>query len=326
MRGMKYWSVCLAIGIIGALAFSPATSVAQPWPQRAVRIIVPVGAGGGPDLVARLFSLRLAERWNHPVIVENRPGADGLIGTAAFVTAHDDHTLLYMTSAPIAVYPVTRERLPYDPGRDVVPISSAASGFFAVSASAASKIGSLGELVKRARSQPGKLNYNSGVGQLPILFDGFLHSERLNMVLVSYRDMNLAVQDLAQGRLDVMVSTMTTASPAVNAGKARYLAITNETHSPIAPEVETAVEAGYPELAAAEMEGFFGWRDIPPDLRDRISADIQAIAADPALSERLAAVGYVAGGSTPAKFGAALEELRAKIASIAKLEGIKPVQ
>jgi tripartite-type tricarboxylate transporter receptor subunit TctC len=112
MHGMKHWSAGLAIGIIGAFAFPVAPSVAEPWPQRTVRIIVPIGAGGGPDVVARLFSARLAERWNHPVIVENRPGADGLIGTAAFVTAHDDHTLLYMTSAPIAVYPVTRDKLP----------------------------------------------------------------------------------------------------------------------------------------------------------------------------------------------------------------------
>src|SRR5271170_6050368 len=135
MRGMSRWAGGFAIGVAAAFTFPAAPSEAESWPERTVRVIVPVGAGTGTDVVARLFSARLAERWNHPVIVENRPGADGFIGTAAFVATRDDHTLLYTTSAPIAIYPVTRDKLPYDPNRDVVPISTAAQGFFAVSAS-----------------------------------------------------------------------------------------------------------------------------------------------------------------------------------------------
>src|SRR5215469_7261511 len=242
MRATKLCRTLIASGIAGAFAVFTAPSIADTWPQRTVRIILPLSPGTGADLTARLFSARLAERWKQPVIVENRPGADGFIGTAAFAAARDDHTLLYMTSAPIAVYPITRDKLPYDPGHDLVPISSSATGIIAVSASAVSNIRSLDELVKRARSQPGKLNYYAGVGQLPILFEGLAHTRQLDMTLVSYRETNRVVQDLAEGRLDAMLSTMASTLPAVSAGKARFLAVTNATRAPTAPEIGTVIE------------------------------------------------------------------------------------
>lgn len=177
---------------------------------------------------------------------------------------------------------------------------------------------------RQPRSRPGKLNYNAGVGQLPIIFEGFLQRRRLDMVLVSYRESRSAVQDLAEGRLDVLVGVMTGQMPAVHAGRVRYIAITNDARAPLAPEIEAAAEAGYPELTLTGLEGFFGWRDMPAKLRDRISEDIQSVAADRALSDRIAALGYVARGSTPAKYVAALEEQRAKVASILKMTGAKP--
>jgi tripartite-type tricarboxylate transporter receptor subunit TctC len=117
---------------------------------------------------------------------------------------------------------------------------------------------------------------------------------------------------------------MATAMPAVHAGRVRYIAITNEARAPLAPEIETATEAGYSELTLTGLEGFFGWRDMPTELRDRISGDIQSVAADRTVSDRIAALGYVANGSTPAKYAAALEEQRAKVASIIKMTGAKP--
>ena len=324
MHSTKLCYICLTVWMVSPLAAAAAPQIAEPWPQRTVRIVVPISVGTGVDIAARLFSARLAERWKQPVVVENRPGADGFIGTAAFAATRDDHALLYMTAAAIAVYPVTRDKLPYEPGRDIVPISSTASGFVAVSASSASEIRSFGDLVNRARSHPGKLNYYAGVGQLPIIFQGFLHVQRLDMVLVSYRETSLAVQDLAEGRLDAVLLTMASTLPAVNAGKARFLAIANDIRSPIAPEVETVTEAGYPSLTAAALEGFFGWRDMPDRLRERLSADIQWAAADRAIADRLAAIGYVVRGSTPTQFAAALEELRARLAAI--ISDAKPMQ
>ena len=302
--------------VIGLIA--PATALAaEPWPQRPVRLIVPIGAGSGSDVAARQFAERLAERWKHPVVVENRPGADGLIGTIAFAGMRDDHTLLFSPAAPISVFPQVR---------DLVPITSATNTFVMLAASETLKIESLPQLIALARSHPGKLNWSSGGGALTYLLAGFVKSAGLDMVAVSYREQNLALQDLAAGRLQVMITVLAALLPSVQSGKAQLLAVTNDRRAPSAPEVSTVTELGYPELAFEGLWGFFGGRDTPSERRDRIAADVRSVATDPVLAERLAAIGQIARASTPAEFSAAIEAQRAKIASIVKLTGSKPMQ
>jgi hypothetical protein len=145
------------LGVFAAVALtvSAPSLHAESWPQRAVRIIVPVSAGVGTDVAARLFAERLAERWKQPAIIENRPGADGLIGTAAFANMRDDHALLYWNSAVFTLYPLLQEKLPYDPRRDIVPISFATNNSFAVTASNHLNTSSLRAVVDAARSRPG---------------------------------------------------------------------------------------------------------------------------------------------------------------------------
>jgi tripartite-type tricarboxylate transporter receptor subunit TctC len=173
MRMMNPGIGIFVASLTSALVLMLASARAESWPQRAVRVIVPFGAGSGPDFAARLFTDRLSLRWKQPVIVENRPGADGLIGTAAFVNLRDDHVLMFLSAAPLSVLPVLQARMPYDPTRDVVPISSAADTFGAVAASASLKVESLADLVNVALSRPGQLNYHAFAGAFPILFAGF---------------------------------------------------------------------------------------------------------------------------------------------------------
>jgi tripartite-type tricarboxylate transporter receptor subunit TctC len=319
---MKFRGSVLAAGFL--IGFAAAGVAAQPWPQRTVHLVVPFGTGT-PDVVARLYAERLAARWQRPVIVENRPGAEGLIGVTAFAGMHDDHTLLFSPAAPISVFPFTQEKVAYDPARDFVPLSSAGDTFGCIAVPASLNVGSLEELVKLARAQPGKLNWTSGGGAFPTLLAGFAKSAGLDMVQVSYREQNLALQDLAEGRVQVLGTTLTPLLPFTRAGKIRLLAVTNKRRAPIAPEVPTATEAGYRELEFEGLVGFFGWRDMPADLRDRISADIRAVAADPVLVERFTKAGQIARGSTPAEFAGAIEEQRAKIEAIVRLVG-KPGQ
>jgi tripartite-type tricarboxylate transporter receptor subunit TctC len=314
--------------IVGLICAIPAGSItsAEQWPQRAVRLIVPFATGSGPDFSGRLFADRLSERWKQPVIVENRPGADGLIGTAAFVNLRDDHVLLFSAAAPLSVLPVLQEKLPYDPARDVMPISAAADTFGAVAVSASLQIGSLAELVTLARARPGQINYHALAGAFPILFAGFAKSAGLEMAYVSYRETTAAVLDLAEGRIQVMLATLPPLLPQVNAGKVRLLAVTNKLRAPIMPTVPPANEAGFPALTYESITGFFGPRDLPGERRDRISVDIRSVAAEKGIGERLAAVGQVARGSTPAAFATAIEEQRIQISSIARLVGTKPAQ
>jgi tripartite-type tricarboxylate transporter receptor subunit TctC len=298
---------------------------ADAWPQRPVRFIVPFGAGSSPDVAARLFGERLRERWRQPVVIENRPGADGVIGTAGFAAMADDHALLFSPAAPITVYPLIQDKLSYDPARDIVPISATGDTFPAISVSTSLNVTTMSELVALARSQPGRLNWATAGGALQILFAGFVKSTGIHMVRVAYRDQNLAIQDVAEGRVQVITVPMTPILPLVQAGKIRVLAVTTKRRSPLWPDIPTATEAGYAELAFEGLIGLFGPRGIPDARRERISKDIEIVAADQVIAKRLAAAGQSVRGSTPAGFAADIEEQRAQIAALVKLVG-KPEQ
>ena len=294
---------------------------AESWPQRAVRLIVPTGAGSSVDVGARLFAERLAKRWNQPVVVENRPGAEGVVGVSAFLNMHDDHALLVSFAGPMSVLPVTQGKLPYDPVRDLVPISSVSNNFATVAVTASLGARSLSELVRMVRAQPGKLNYHAAPGAFPIVFAGFLRSAGLQMIPVSYRESILSTQDLAEGRIQAVITPLTNVLPQVQAGQVRLLAVINTERAPLAPAIPTAKEAGYPNLTFEGFSGFFGARDLAPERRDSISADIRAVASDPIVADRLAAVGLVVHGSTPAEFAAAIAEQRAQMTAIVNLIG-----
>jgi tripartite-type tricarboxylate transporter receptor subunit TctC len=297
---------------------------AEVWPQRPVRVIVPIGAGTGTDVAARLFAERLAERWKVAAFIENRPGADGLIGTAAFANMQDDHTLLYWNSSVFTLYPLLQPKLTYEPQRDVVPISMATENIFVIAASKRSKLDSLSALSAAARSRPGHLNYNAGGGEAPYLFAGFLRSARIDLMLVPYRETTLALQDLAEGRLDVLVPLLTSVLPLAKAGKVQLIAVTGRERSPIVPDISTATEQGFPDGEFDGLTGFFGARGMPVDRRVRVAADIRAIAADANFVERLTTLGQTVRGSTPAEFTAAINERYAKMAAIVASLAGKP--
>jgi tripartite-type tricarboxylate transporter receptor subunit TctC len=324
VQKMKNRVAILTLTLMAAFVPSASSSGTE-WPQRTVHIIVPFPAGA--DAPVRALAEPLAKRWKQPIVIENRPGADGIIGVAAFTGGqHDDHTLLYYSAAAISTFPVMHQKLPYDPTRDVVPISSVVDGSIFIAVSESLKISSLAELVAFARAQPGELNYwPPNGGSFGILLPGFVKSENLDMVQVSYREQSLGVQDIAAGRIHVMMGTAGGLLPLARAGKVRLIAVTNNSRSAIATDVPTAVEAGYPQLAFEGLQGFFGPRDMPAERKNRIAADVRAVATDPAVADPLAAVGYYVRGSTPAEFAAAIEEQRAKMAGLAKLVGLKPV-
>jgi tripartite-type tricarboxylate transporter receptor subunit TctC len=314
--------LALALGLIAAVG-TMVPARAQSWPQRTVKLILPLGAGSATDVTARLYAERLAERWKQPVVVENRPGPDALVAVAAFVGAHDDHTLLFSIGGPVTINPVSHEKLPYDPERDLVPIAAASDSFLAVAVSTSLAVGSIDELIQRARAEPGKLSWAATPGLPQFIFAGFLKSAGLDLVQVSYRDFAPAFQDLAEGRIQVVATGLLPLLPLAQAGKIRLLAVTNRERSPAAPELATAKELGHPELAADGFQGFFGWRDMPDELRERIAADVRAAAADPALRQKLATLGQAVRTGTPADFVAMIAEQRAKIAAIAQAIGLK---
>lgn len=308
-------------GLLVSLTASVTCLAAEPWPRGPVRIIVPIAAGSGSDVAARQFAERLADRWKQPVVVENRPGGDGLVGTIAFAALRDDHVLFFSPAAPISVFPQTHEKLPYDPARDLVPIASATNTFVMLAASEAVKVQTLQQLIALARSRPGMLNWTSGGGALAYLLAGFVRGAGLDMVAVPYRDQSVAVQDLASGRIHVMMTVLAALLPRVSSGNITLLAVTNRERAPLVPDVPTVLELGHPELTFEGLWGFFGPRHMPIELRNRIAADIRAVAADADLTKRLAAIGQITHAGTSSEFQAEIEAQRDKIASIVKVTG-----
>jgi tripartite-type tricarboxylate transporter receptor subunit TctC len=323
-RGTVAVAVAL-FAVMGALtAAAPNASADMKWPTRPVKFIVTLGAGSGADIGARLFADRLTRRWGEPVVVEDRPGADGLLAINAFVTAHDDHVLLFSPSSSFTAHPYLHSNLPYKPS-DLVPIAQVSNTIVTVAVPADMKVNSLKELVALARSEPGKLNWAGVTGALDFMFAGWLNSEGLNISKVPYRNPVDAAKDLGEGRVQVYEASLAIVQPELAAGKIKLLAVTNTARAPAEPSIPTVQEAGYPALTLDGLVGLFGPPGMPVELRRRISADFAAV-ADTTIKDRLTVTGQVLNVGGPEQFARSIDDQRAKIAAFAKELGIKPLQ
>ena len=308
---------CFVFSLIAVAAIcSPIAARSEAWPQRAVKIILPLSAGSGTDLAARLFAERLSQRWRQGVVVENRPGVDGLAGVASFVSARDDHELLFSLAGPISINPLIYDKLPYDPDRDLVPIASAIENFFCIAVSSSMGVNSMGSFLEAVRNNPGKFNWAATAGLPQYIFEALQKSAGLQLVQVPYRDFAPALQDFAEGRIQVVVTGPAPLLPHVKAGRAKLLMVSSRQRSPLAPEVPTAGEAGFPELTFEGVVGFYGRRDMPAPLRDQIAEDVRAAGADPAVISRLRDLGIAVRTGTPAELSSAVAEQAKKVREI----------
>jgi tripartite-type tricarboxylate transporter receptor subunit TctC len=306
--------------VLAGLTEAPAAD----WPSRPVRFILTLGAGSGTDIAARLLADRLTQRWGQPVIVDNRPGGDGLVAINAFVSAADDHVLMCAPSSSFTAHPFLHDNLPYKPS-DLVPITRISNTLIAISVPVGMNTASLGDLIAMARAEPGKLNWAGVTGAHAFIFAGWLKRMGLNMTEVPYRNPVDAANDLAENRVQVYSSALAIVRPQLQAGKIKLLAMANTVRAPSAPNVPTVGEAGYPALALDGLVGLFGPPGMSLELRERITADIRAV-ADATIAERLAITGQIMNIGGPEEFGQSIDEQRAKVAAFAADLGIKPLQ
>jgi tripartite-type tricarboxylate transporter receptor subunit TctC len=308
---------------LGLFAIAVGASAATDWPTRPVKFLLPLGAGSGSDIGARLLADRLSRRWGQPVVVENRPGGDAMVAINAFVTAHDDHVLLFSPTSSFTAHPYLHGNLPYKPS-DLVPITRVSNTFIAISVPADLNVGSLAELVALARKEPGKLNWAGVTGALDFMFAGWLKSEGLAITKVPYRNPVDAAKDLGEGRVQVYESALAIVQPEFEAKKIKVLAMTNTARAPAEPTIPTVREAGFPALTLDGLVGLFGPTGMPLDLRQRITADFRAV-ADRTIADRLSITGQILNIGGPRKLAASIEDQRAKIAAFADELGIKPM-
>jgi tripartite-type tricarboxylate transporter receptor subunit TctC len=305
------------------IAGAAAALAAHEWPNRPVKFLLTLGAGSGSDIGARLFADRLGQRWGQPIVVENRPGGDGLVAINAFVTAHDDHLLLFAPSSSFTAHPFLHSDLPYKPS-DLVPIARVSNTFITIAVPVDMKVNSLADLVALAHKEPGKLNWAGVTGALDFMFAGWLKSEGLEITKVPYRNPVDAAKDLGEGRVQIYEAALAVVRPQLEAGKIKLLAMTNTVRTPAQPHVPTVGEAGYPALTLDGLVGLFGPPGMPLTLRQRISADFAAV-ADKKIADRLAITGQALNVGGPEEFAKSIDEQRAKIAEFANMLGVKPM-
>ena len=319
------FSILAAALLLVSPLLSQPSAAADAWPSRPVRFIITLGPGSGVDIGARLFADKLSAKWGQPVVVENRPGGDGIVAITSFLGAHDDHTLLVSPVSAFTAHPYFHDKLPYDP-KDLIPIARISKTVVAVSVPASLNVNSLKELEALAREKPGQLNWTTATGFTDFVFAGYLHTVGLKMAKVPYKNPAGAAADLASGVIQVYMPAYAIVRPQVEAGKVKVLAITNNERAPAIPDIPTAVEAGYPSLRFDGLVGLFGSPEIADAVRNKIADDIRAIAADPEIIKRLTATAQIVSPGNATEFAASIAEQREQVAAVAKLFGNKPVQ
>lgn len=295
-----------ALAIACALAAAPAAAVPFPdYPARPVRFIVPFPPAGGMDTLARIVSHHMTERWSQPVLVDNRPGAAGAVGTSAAArAAPDGHTLL-MAATSHALLPHVNPRLPYDPVADFDPVAALASTEHVLLVSPALAATSVQELVSLARSRQHPLAYGSnGIGSMPHLGVELLSmTTGIRVKNVPYQGAQPALADLATGQVQMYFATQTSCLAHVRSGRARAIAISGRQRSPLLPDVPTLGESGLHGFEVTSLYGIMVPARTPRGIRARIEAEVARIQALPEIPDTLRQRGMEMVVAPGARFG-----------------------
>jgi tripartite-type tricarboxylate transporter receptor subunit TctC len=315
--------VTIALLSLATLCSSQSAVQAQDWPQRNVRLILPFGAGSATDSAARLLGERLSARWGKAVVVENRPGGDGLVAINAFISAADDHVLLYASSASFMAHPYTQERVPYDLERDLQPIARVSHTVLSIGVPAATEFKTIADFVAAARAAPDKYNVAGAAGVPEFTLDAFVKTQNLKVTKVPYRDVVQAGRDLGENRIQFLVSSYAVVRPLIESNKVRVVALGGRQRSKVVPEVPSVVESGFPELAVETTSGFYGPAGMPLELRKRVAQDVIAAASDATISQRIAATGQDMVPAGPEELAQTLRQQAAQAAAVAKVLGLQ---
>ena len=263
-------------GLFCAVFFSTLVS-AQSWPQKPLRLIVTFPPGGTSDIAARLVGERLGARLGHPVVIDNRPGVAGLLGTELVAKAPaDGYTLLLTSTAPIAFAPSTGKPLSYDPVKDLAHVAILGTIPLALIVPADSPAKSVSDLVRSAREKPGALNFSSSGNATPshLMLERFKASARVQITHVPYKGSAPALNDIMAGRIDGTIDSMPALLAQIKAGKVRALAVSGRERAPPLPEVPTLAEAGYADLVVNTWFGIAVPAATPPEILQRLNQEI----------------------------------------------------
>jgi tripartite-type tricarboxylate transporter receptor subunit TctC len=323
---MRINSARLTLALVLATALAAGIARADEYPSHSIRLVVPYAAGGGADSVARIVAKRVSETIGQPIVIENRGGGGSIIGTEMVKHASPDgYTLLLGQSGPISINPAVYKELPYDPEKDFAPVTMTTAYPYIMVVSPALGVKTVQEFVALAKSKPGQLNYGTtGVGAANHLVTELFDSKAgIQMTHIPYRGTALAVTDLISGNVQVVFADPISALPQINAGTLLALAVTSKDRSPVAPEVPTISESGYPGFDAIGWHGILAPANTPPDIVSRLNAEIVKALGDPGTAKLLEAQAMQTVGNSPEAFASFIKQdiaIWKQVADQAKVE------
>jgi len=299
-------------------------AAADEYPNKPIHIIVGYAAGGGNDIIVRVMTPEMSKGLGQPVIVENKPGAQGIIASEVVAkAAPDGYTLLMGPSGPMTINPATYSKLPYDPIRDFAPISQICQFPLLVTVNAKSAIHNVQELIAYAKKNPEKANYASSAGIFQITTELFKQKTGTRFEMIPYKSSGESVQAVLAGQVTLTIVDPPPAAGPLKAGTLRALAVTSGKRHPSWPDLPTLVEAGVPDMEVPVWTAFFAPAKTPAAIVARLQKEVARVVQTPEVKQRFAEMGLDAVGSTSAELGRIVARDIAKYTAVAKAANIK---
>jgi tripartite-type tricarboxylate transporter receptor subunit TctC len=290
---------------VAAAVLASAGAIAQ-YPERALRIVVPLPPGGASDAIARTLGRAVAKSIGQPVVIENKPGASGAIGAQALLAAPaDGYTFLWGISSMVAL-PLLQKNPPYRSLEELAPVAMVGRLAFGMYVHPSVPARSIAELVGYARGNPQKLSYGSATMGEYMAATQFMQAAGVDMLRVPYKGGAQLLPDLVQGRVQVNFGPVSAAQPHVRDGRLRMLATLQPRRDPASPDVPTMAEAGMPAVSVPTWQAIFGPAGLPPQIAERVSGEIRLALRDPELQKKFAGLSFTAEGSTPQELAVAV--------------------
>lgn len=301
-------SLLRLLGVLTLVVFSTLAG-AQNWPTKPVRIVLQFPPGGSTDAVARILAQAMTASLGQPVLVENRPGADGAIAGDFVARAEPDgHTFFLASNTPMMQVPLLKKNPPYDPIKSFTPVSLVGRYVYVLVTQPSLPVQNAAELLAYARNNPGKLNYGSYSGVTNLMFTRLKSEAKVDMNLIPYKGEGPTITDILGGHVQLTYATPTSTLPHIREGKLKPLAVLLPARSSLLPQVPTVAEAGLPTLTAGTWAALYGPAKLPAEIASRMSRELNAAMARPDVREKIEKQGFDLSGSTPAELGSFMVE------------------
>jgi len=317
--------VLLAAGLVSLSVSSPAA--AQDYPSKNITFVVPYAAGGSADQRSRQLAQKMGPLLGKPIIIDNKPGAGGNIGTEVIARAvPDGHTIGMGNFAPLSVNQTLFKKLNFDPQKDVLPVVLIERGPLTLMVNAKSPYKTVKDIVQAAKAKPGVMTAaNGGIGGSHHLSaELFKQAAGIDVISVAYKGGAPAATDLMAGTVDFMFEQMYAAMPSLQGGKARAIAVTGKTRVPTLPDVPTFAEAGYPDVQVLNWQGIIVPKGTPPAIIARLNEVMNKVLADPDMREKITSQGNEVGGGTPKEFADLIASESVKWGKVVRAAKIQP--